>query len=284
MFGGIGIMKITQKELKLICEELMEKLWNDKLEIPVVISGRMSNSLGLFYYQTTTRNGQVKRTPLKIAISKKLVEHYSLENIEGTIKHELCHYYLYKTGQLFSDGDKVFEDELKRIGSHSTRTLSHAGEIHTCLCSLCGRVVDKSKSKASATRTINNHISACCRADIVYGGMKIVKDTNAKDANYKTKNNISVIHKYVSQSSPVRKNRITNNNIEQPTKLKIEDVVVLGPKGGVSAQVYYALIAAIKEESAEKVRLIAKHYPSQFDYECKRFSKKRMSFINSVLN
>lgn len=277
-------MKINQKELQLICEELMKKLWNDKLEIPVVISGRMSSSLGLFYYQTRTINGKVIRKPIKIAIAKRLIENYSLENIEGTIKHELCHYYLYKTGQMFSDGDKRFEDELKRIGSCSTRTLQRAGEVHKCLCSTCGRVVRRTGSKATATRTINNRISGCCRADIIYGGVEIIKDRNDKDANYKTENNISVIHSFVSQTPSVHTEKVDKVNNKKETKLTIEELIAAQPKGGIKAKVYRALITAIQEKSAEKINLIAKHYPDRFAYECIKFSEKRMAYINSILD
>ena len=52
-------MNISEKNLRLMCEELMDKLWGDKLEIPVVISNRMTNSLGLFYSSTVYKNGQI---------------------------------------------------------------------------------------------------------------------------------------------------------------------------------------------------------------------------------
>ena len=276
-------MKINQKELQLICEELMEKLWNDKLEIPVEISSRMTRCLGSFTATESTINGKKIRNPEKITISKKLLETHSLENIEGVIKHELCHYYLFKTYQKYSDGDKRFQDELKRIGAHSTRTLSFSGDIHLCKCSKCGRIVKRSLSKSGATRTINNRISGCCKADIVYAGVQRVENTNSDNVNYKPHNNITVIHKYTS-GAPSEQLKVDNNiNNKVTTKLTIDDIIAEQKEGGIKAKVYRALISAIQQKSAERINLIATHYPDRFAYECIKFSQKRMDYINSVL-
>lgn len=278
-------MKISEKNLRLMCEELMDKLWGDTLEIPVVISNRMTSSLGLFYSSMVYKNGQRVRQPLKIAISKSLLEYYSLENIEGVIKHELCHYHLYKKGGNYCDGDKEFEDELKRIGSHSTRTLSRAGMIYTVKCSCCGQVVRKTPSKGVVTRSINTRISVCCEADLVQGEMIMVNDNNEQDCNYKSDNHISVIHKYVVDSS-------LDNSIGKITKVankvsNIDEVVVPGPRGVTCKQVYWAMRALTDERSEsakEKIRLIAQTYPQMFEKECRTFPKKRMAFINLALS
>lgn len=279
-------MKINNKELKLICDELMEQLWGDKLEIPVTISGRLTRSLGLFYYRTVYNSGEFVREPIKIVISKQLTEHYSLENIEGVIKHELCHYHLYKMGGNYSDGDKEFEDELKRIGSHSTRTLTRAGEVHKCICSCCGKVVRTTGSKATATRTINSRISKCCKAKILYGGTHIENDSNEQNCNYQTSNYISVIHKYAADSPSECLNKETNNNTNVTLKFSIEEVVVPGPRGVTCKQVYWAMRALTDErteEAKEKIKLVAKTYPQMFEKECRTFPKKRMEFINLAL-
>ena len=279
-------MKISEKNLRLMCEELMDKLWGDKLEIPVVISSRMTNSLGLFYSSTVYKNGQRVRQPLKIAISKSLLEYYSLENIEGVIKHELCHYHLYKKGGNFSDGDKEFEDELKRIGSHSTCTLSRAGMMYTVKCSCCGKTVRKTPSKGMVTRCINTRISVCCEADLVQGEPIIINDNNKQDCNYKSDNNISVIHKYVTDSSKNSINKITKV-ANKVSDINIDEVVVPGPRGVTCKQVYWAMRALTDERSEsakEKIRLIAKTYPQMFEKECRTFPKKRMAFINLALS
>lgn len=279
-------MKISEKNLRLMCEELMDKLWGDKLEIPVVISSRMTNSLGLFYSSMVYKNGKRVRQPLKIAISKSLLEYYSLENIEGVIKHELCHYHLYKKGGNYCDGDKEFEDELKRIGSHSTCTLSRAGMIYTVKCSCCGKVVRKTPSKGVVTRCINTRISVCCEADLVKGEMIMVNDNNKQDCNYKSDNNISVIHKYVVDSSLNKSNKITKV-ANKVSNINIDEVVVPGPRGVTCKQVYWAMRALTDERSEsakEKIRLIAQTYPQMFEKECRTFPKKRMAFINFALS
>lgn len=280
-------MKITEKNLKLMCEELMNKLWGDKLEIPVMVSGRMTNSLGLFYSRTVYVRGERVRQPLKIVISKNLLEYYSLENIEGVIKHELCHYHLYKKGGKFSDGDKEFEDELKRIGSHSTRTLNRSGMIYTVICSCCGKVTRRTASKAAVTRTINTRISACCEADLQQGESYIMPDNNKQDCNYKSDNNISVIHKYVTDSPSESVEKKPNINTKVTSNINIDEVVVPGPRGVTCKQVYWAMRALTDERSEsakEKIKLIAKTYPQMFEKECRTFPKKRMQFINLALS
>lgn len=279
-------MKITEKNLRLMCEELMAKLWGDKLEIPVVISSRMTNSLGLFYSKTIYIKGKKVRQPLKISISKNLLEYYSLENIEGVIKHELCHYHLYKMGGKFSDGDKEFEDELKRIGSHSSRTLTRAGIVYTVRCSCCGKITRRTTSKAMVTRSINSRISICCEAELVQGESYIQNDKNKKDCNYKSKDSVSVISKYVVNSPSECSKEKSNINTKITSKINIDEVVVPGPRGVTCKQVYWAMRALTDERSEsakEKIRLVAKAYPQMFEKECKTFPKKRMEFINLAL-
>lgn len=278
-------MKITQKELQLICEDLMKAIWNDKLDIPVTISKRLINSLGTFHAVNKKVNGKYVFTPLKITISANLLEHYSLDNIEGTIKHELCHYYLCKTGQDFEDGDRTFENELKRIGSHSSKSLCHTGEMHTCVCSNCGNVVVRARTKRKTTNILKDgYISKCCRANMLYGGVEITNDYNVKNVNYKSDESVSVIRNYVSESPSVKVKIQNKDNNKTNNKLTIEDIIAAQTKGGIKAKVYKALITAIQEKSAEKINLIAKHYPEQFAYECIKFSKKRMDYLNSILN
>ena len=221
-------MRINQNALQLMCEELMNKLWGDQLEIPVEVSDNMPTTISELHGRISNVDGEEVRIPVKIAISSTLLEgyNYHLDDIEAAIKHELCRYYMFKTGKGYTSDDKEFELELKRIGA--------------------SRIDSR--------------------------------------GNYKTDNNVSVIYKYACMTMLEANNSIDNINIKDTTGLTIEDVIDVHEKGGIKAKVYKALINAIQEKSAEKIRLIAKHYPDRFSYECEKFSKKRMDYIISVFN
>lgn len=113
-----------EKELEAYANKFLEKNYNTSLTIPIKISGRLTSSGGYFKYQMVDGN----RVPIDIHISERYVAsalhdgQEGLEAILDTLKHELIHYVLCKTGKDFNDGDDEFESELKRLNVGASGT------------------------------------------------------------------------------------------------------------------------------------------------------------------
>lgn len=269
-------MILNEIQLTSICRELMKEIWGDTLDIKIVLNGRLTRSLGRFVYM----NNYAQRIPLKIEISKRLINGtYNPKTIESVLKHELCHYYLYKKGYKgFKDGNIQFEKEIKRIGSHSTGVIQRAGEYHECVCSICGAKVKNFTNKDKAIKFCESkrYISRCCKADIVYSGIKVYEDKNVSNEKY------SIIDKYISDSSRGINNN-TNKNINRNSNLNIDDIVVLKRRTVSQQNVWDAMLLAVEEKSPEKLILIKEHYPELFNKICLFIGKKRVEYINSVI-
>ena len=115
-----------EKELEAYAGKFLEKNYNTELTVPIKISGRLTSSGGYFKYRMVGGD----REPMEIHISERFIAsalhdgQEGLEAILDTVKHELIHYVLCKTGKDFSDGDYEFESELARLNvgaSGSTR-------------------------------------------------------------------------------------------------------------------------------------------------------------------
>ena len=91
------------------------------------------------------------------------------------ILHELTHYYLFISGSTkYSDGEKDFEEELSRIGSHSTGKVAFCGKIYYVYCSHCKKIVETCKTKAKAEKICRDYRSGCHKSTLNYYE-KIVK-------------------------------------------------------------------------------------------------------------
>lgn len=106
-----------EKELETYARKFLEKNYNERLTIPIKISGRLTSAAGHF---KLARTGNVRK-PIEINMSERFMAsalhdgHEGLEAILDTLKHELVHYVLCKQGKDFSDGDYEFESELARL-------------------------------------------------------------------------------------------------------------------------------------------------------------------------
>lgn len=98
------------------CKEFIRKEYNINLDIPVRINNRLSRSLGRF---VITRGNIDNR----IEFAGYLLKEGTDEQIISVLKHECIHYVLYQLGRDFKDGQKDFENELKRHGAGSTNSI-----------------------------------------------------------------------------------------------------------------------------------------------------------------
>ena len=113
-----------------IADDFLQKEFNINLKIPIEINGRLSKTLGRYIYRGNR--------PLKIELSKKLLEYYDKDTIIDVLKHELVHYALHKMGvKGFGDGDADFENTLKILDVNRTGVIKNKGKVHKYECG-CG--------------------------------------------------------------------------------------------------------------------------------------------------
>ena len=152
---------VTLEAVKLACEMIFEKEFNMKLEMPVLLSGRLKRSLGRFYYSSAFHK------PSKLVFNKSFFTNpvYDLATLESVLLHECVHAELCIKGMPFDDCDPGFIKECKRVGATLTRELELIKDVkYVVQCEKCGAELEVNK-------TVFNHIdeyrTKCCKADLV---------------------------------------------------------------------------------------------------------------------
>ena len=152
---------VTLEAVKLACEMIFEKEFNMKLEIPVLLTGRLKKSLGRFYYSSAFHK------PSKLVFNKSFFTNtaYDLATLESVLLHECVHAELCIKGMPFDDCDPGFIKECKRVGATLTRELELIKDVkYVVQCEKCGAELEVNK-------TVFNHIdeyrTKCCKADLV---------------------------------------------------------------------------------------------------------------------
>ncbi len=260
--------RLNNREIVNLTRELSKEIYNTEFIYPITVSARMTNTLGYFQYRRM--KGQI--LPTKIQFSAFLIDgRHNLSTIKSVIKHELAHWYLAITGQRFSDGDYVFEKEIKRIGASSTNTIQSCGTMHTAVCSKCGSVRYRNYSETRAKNYGKNRTSGCCGARIVYGGTIIIEDENKLvDTTEK------VVKKHIEKKEEPVLKVATIEATTKPTiknKLSISDIITPGPKGITNVQINPVIRKAVEENSKEIISLLISNYPDVY-YSAKKYFGK----------
>ena len=150
----------TVKEITNTCKGYLKQYWNESLDTKILIDGRLKNSLG--YFRHSGDFPGVVSSIVCIKFSKDLFMYYSEEEIKKVLLHELTHYVLYKRGiKEYHDGEKTFENEIKRIDSMSTNKIPFHGKVYKVYCPHCNKVIGNTTSKRNATKVINNYLCKC---------------------------------------------------------------------------------------------------------------------------
>lgn len=210
-------IKFTEEDIKLMADELADKLWNVKVDVPIRISGRLTSVFGHYKY----RNVGSKIVPIEIKLAKRLVEgDYKYSTVESVLKHELCHWYLSITGKKFGDMDDDFSDEIKRIGSTLSFTLQGSGYKYILNCKECGTMAARTfnQNKANKWATDERYSSKCCGAGLVLAGKEFIEDANTKYTK-------GLITSMETLKTLTKQNKQTKENViakvaDVPSKLK----------------------------------------------------------------
>lgn len=281
---------LRESQLKTLVNDISIEIWNKEVTIPIETSKRLKTSLG--YFMTTV--GQNAKA-VKLVFSHELIDGtYKLVTLVDVIKHELAHYHLFIQGvKGYSDGNREFENELKRIGAHSTRVVSGAGKYHVCYCSCCGKLIMKGSEKKVKNRCTKSYISGCCRTKIRYGGVKYYEDNTVERATaepqYKLENLKSVkklLGKEVNDKKinniPTKKAASLLANTKTEANRNINDIVIPGKKGVTGTQIIIGINNAVDNNRPDDLVLIKEHYPQLFEHYIRYITKKRLAYMNNI--
>lgn len=150
--------ELTNQQLGMLAQQLSQTYWQAPCTIPVVWNGRLSTTMGRFFYLTQKK----KRTAVRIELSRKAARHLDRETFIKVLLHELCHYHLFKQGKPFSDHHPVFEAEIKRVGAISTNAIKLPQKGYKLYCAKCQAFLGIRKRFNPA-----HYASACCHAPII---------------------------------------------------------------------------------------------------------------------
>jgi SprT-like protein len=160
--------KAMERKIENTARRFLKEAYGFELAIPVKVNGRMKSKHGCFW----SKRG--RKESVRIDIAKVYIENQDWETIYSTIKHECIHYVCYEMDKPYNDGDDYFESELKKHGSHSTRTVPYRGKVveYVCTADGCSTVYQKKKKYP---RNGKGYTSGCCKAPIKFNGEKVLK-------------------------------------------------------------------------------------------------------------
>lgn len=146
---------------------LADKYWGIPFGLPVdIVKGNG------FHGRFSARCSQQGLVPNRMEISKSLLNDYPEVIVDKIILHELCHWYLFITGQPNDHEDIEFYQEMKRVGGLFSHEVPMIGFFHTAVCSKCGDIIGRDSSEKRFRSKVKKYQSPCCVAKLKSVGKK----------------------------------------------------------------------------------------------------------------
>lgn len=158
----------TIERITELCVEYCGRC-NVKFNSPVVINGRLTRTLGRCYYNCM---GEVCN-PVRIEISKQLLETATDASIEAVIAHECAHYVTCVLTHRNHGHDATFRFYCAKIGTTNDTPVFNGIEKtksneeiykYTIYCSKCGKFVGGRTRACRVTKNPEFFFSTCCSA------------------------------------------------------------------------------------------------------------------------
>ena len=268
---------VTLEAVKLACEMIFEKEFNMKLEIPVLLTGRLKKSLGRFYYSSAFHK------PSKLVFNKSFFTNsaYDLATLESVLLHECVHAELCIKGMPFDDCDSTFIKECKRVGATLTRELELIKDVkYVVQCEKCGAELEVEK-------TVFNHIdeyrTKCCKADLVNKRiihLDVKEDKNKSIVNCHTNYLETAIQILNNKRNDIKK---IKNCADEPKKDEkiCEGVLVFEGKSRKINQtcLWRSLKYHYENRDIVKIRIIRDAYPEIYPNAFRCLTKTIQNYI-----
>ncbi len=130
---------MTDEELQSLTEELSEHYFQKPFLHQAIFNPRLRTTGGR--YMLKSHN---------IEVNKKYLLQHGQEELEGIIKHELCHYHLHLEGKGYQHRDVDFKRLLEKVGAprHCTRLIDpYKDDVykHLYKCTKCGQIYKRKR-------------------------------------------------------------------------------------------------------------------------------------------
>ncbi|VEF49449.1 sprT-like protein [Bacillus freudenreichii] len=130
---------MTNEQLQKLTEKISEKYFLKPFKHQAFFNPRLRTTGGR--YMLGTHN---------IEINRKYYEEHGMEELEGIIKHELCHYHLHIEGKGYKHRDKDFRQLLKEVGAprHCTPLVMEQKKQvrkRVYVCTKCGQNYERQR-------------------------------------------------------------------------------------------------------------------------------------------
>lgn len=152
---------LEQFQLEKYADKFLKDNYDMTLDIPLQLNSRLRTTYGWFKFRRI--NG--KNIPSKIELNKFFVENNDAVTVLDVLRHELVHYALCVKEKPFSDGNRYFEGELKRLGVVSQNTIdnyeikSKPSSVVVYKCVSCDQQYKRNRALPNDGR--NHHCKAC---------------------------------------------------------------------------------------------------------------------------
>ncbi|KOO40353.1 SprT family protein [Priestia koreensis] len=121
---------MDNKDLQSLTEEISIKDFHKPFVHQAFFNKRLKTTGGRYDLQTHN-----------IEINEKHFQMYGISEVEGIIKHELCHYHLHIEGKGYKHRDQDFRELLKEVKAprfcRSVKAKSSVQLVHEYRCSAC---------------------------------------------------------------------------------------------------------------------------------------------------
>ncbi|GAA0311387.1 SprT-like protein [Gracilibacillus halotolerans] len=135
--------KIKELDLQQLVDEISKTYFHKPFIDEVCFNKRLR-----------TTGGRYIPSKRKIELNPKYLEELGYDELEGIIKHELCHYHLHIEGKGYKHRDKEFRDLLKKTNSpRHCRMLPSMENDYTYQyeCISCGQLYNR-KRRVNTTK------------------------------------------------------------------------------------------------------------------------------------
>lgn len=160
----------TVERIEKLCIEYCGRC-NVIFDSPVKINGRLTKTLGRCFYEKTGSTWN----PIRIEISKHLLETATDKSIEEVIMHECAHYVTCAITHEHHGHDKTFRYYCDKIGTTNNSVYYDDIEYkkpekmvykYTLRCAGCGQTLGGRHRACKITKNPQFYVTKCCGASV----------------------------------------------------------------------------------------------------------------------
>lgn len=150
---------MTDEQVQQLVEQLSLQYFNR----PFIHKAYFNNHL-------KSTGGRYLLSSHDIELNKKLYDHFGIEELEGIILHELCHYHLHILGMGYQHRDADFKNLLKRVGAprfcsriEASTPIKKKSVIQYYCCKNCGQVYKRRRKM-----DVRKYCCSICQGEIKF--------------------------------------------------------------------------------------------------------------------